>query len=250
MKIIISPAKKMKQEQDFLEYQNIPIFLEETEKLRKILRAMPTAELKQLLQCNDSIAALNYDRYQAMNLTHNLSPAILSYDGIQYQYMAPQVFEAPYFAYIEQHLRILSGFYGILRPFDGIVPYRLEMQAKLKTQYWDNLYSFWGDRIYRELTQNESVILDLASKEYSKVVKKYRTQDIRWISCIFGEYENGKIVEKGVHVKMARGEMVRFMAEHAISDPDEIKLFQRLGYSYQESLSNREAFVFIKQKSL
>ena len=240
----------MKQEQDFLEYQNIPIFLEETEKLRKILRAMPTAELKQLLQCNDSIAALNYDRYQAMNLTHNLSPAILSYDGIQYQYMAPQVFEAPYFAYIEQHLRILSGFYGILRPFDGIVPYRLEMQAKLKTQYWDNLYSFWGDRIYRELTQNESVILDLASKEYSKVVKKYRTQDIRWISCIFGEYENGKIVEKGVHVKMARGEMVRFMAEHAISDPDEIKLFQRLGYSYQESLSNREAFVFIKQKSL
>lgn len=160
--------------------------------------------------------------------------------------MAPQVFEYDYFAYIEERLRILSGFYGILKPFDGVVPYRLEMQAKLKTAFCHNLYDYWQDDIYRDLTRNDTTILNLASAEYSKTVEKYLTADVNYITCKFGELIGGKVIEKGVYVKMARGEMVRFMAEKAVEDLDEIKEFNRLGFVYRDELSDEKTFVFVK----
>lgn len=245
MKIIISPAKRMMTE-EVLDYKQLPCFLERTEKLRRYLKGLSYDELKKLLVCNDEIASLNYERYQSMDLERNLSPAVLSYDGIQYKYMAPQVFEDEYFNYIEKHLRILSGFYGILRPFDGIVPYRLEMQARLKTDFCKNLYDFWGANLYNELIKDDNVILNLASKEYSRAVKKYLTDDITYIACIFGEEINGKVTEKGVYVKMARGEMVRYMAGNNIEDIEKIKSFNRLGFKYNEKLSNEKNFVFLK----
>ena len=213
MKIIISPSKKMHMDEDSLPSRSTPAYIKKADKLKEYLQSLTYEELKELLSCNDEIAQLNYERYQRMDLYGYTTPAILSYDGIQYKYMAPQVFEYRHFDYIERHLRILSGFYGLLKPFDGVVPHRLEMQAKLKTPFCRNLYDYWRDDIYRDLTQDgTTVILNLASTEYNKIVKKYLTPDVKYVTCIFGEMIEDKIVEKGVYVKMARGEMVRFMA--------------------------------------
>ena len=246
MKIIISPAKKMNMDADFLTPSNAPVYLEKAQRLKGYLQNLTYGELKKLLGCNDEIARLNYERYQTMDLYGYTNPAILSFDGIQYKYMAPQVFEYDYFDYIENHLRILSGFYGILKPLDGVVPYRLEMQAKLKTDFCHNLYDYWQDDIYRDLTRNESTILNLASAEYSKPVEKYLTAGVNYVTCKFGELIGGKVIEKGVYVKMARGAMVRFLAENAVEDLTEIKKFNRLGFVYKDELSDKNTFVFVK----
>ena len=131
MRIIIAPAKKMRADPDSLAPAGLPDFLPETEVLCAALRSMDPAALQRLWRCNDRIAALNVRRLEEMDLRRNLTPAILAYEGIQYQYMAPGVFSREEYAYVQTHLRILSGFYGLLRPFDGVTPYRLEMQAKL-----------------------------------------------------------------------------------------------------------------------
>ena len=119
MYIIISPAKRMREDQDSLPWRDLPRFLPRTEQLLAALRGMSPAELKALWKCNDRIAALNVERLREMDLRQRLTPAVLAYEGLQYRYMAPQVFTDREFAYIQEHLRILSGFYGILRPFDG-----------------------------------------------------------------------------------------------------------------------------------
>ena len=151
--IIISPAKKMNINNDDIISESMPCFMDKTEYLYSNLKDYSYDDLKKLLACNDEIAELNYSRYKDMNLYKNLSPAILSYEGIQYKYMSPDSFSNSEFDYVSNHLRILSGFYGILKPFDGIVPYRLEMQAKLAIGTSKNLYSFWGDSLYKELTK-------------------------------------------------------------------------------------------------
>ena len=245
MKIIISPAKKMHKDIEYPAYIDLPIFIDKAERLATYIKSLSYEELKKLLSCNDEIAKLNYDRYQNINLRNDLSAAILTYDGIQYKYMAPQVFEDKYFDYIQNNLRILSGFYGILKPLDGIVPYRLEMQAKLKTNFCKNLYDYWKDTIYNELTSKDNEILNLASEEYSKTISKYITPEIRFVSAAFGEFSNGKIKEKGVYVKMARGEMVRYMAENEITQIDNIKSFDRLGFTYSEEYSTDSKYVFL-----
>ena len=142
MRIIISPAKKMNTDTDSLPWRDLPRFLSRAEQLCRRLQEMDRAALKKLWNCNDRIAALNVQRLEHMDLRHNLTPAVLAYEGIQYQYMAPGVFTDQEFAYIQEHLRILSGFYGILRPFDGVTPYRLEMQAKLSMDEAKDLYTY------------------------------------------------------------------------------------------------------------
>ena len=132
MRIIISPAKKMNVDTDSLPVRDLPAFLERTEEIYRELQSKSPEELQKLWKCNDQIAALNVERLSNMELEQSLSPAILAYEGIQYQYMAPTVFSDTEFDYIQEHLRILSGFYGVLKPFDGVTPYRLEMQAKLQ----------------------------------------------------------------------------------------------------------------------
>lgn len=247
MKIIISPAKKMTNECAYITEMSIPVFIEKTNKLKEYLKSLSYEELKKLLVCNDEIANLNYERYQKMDVFSNVTPALLSYEGIQYKYMAPDIFEEAYFAYVNKHLRIVSGFYGILKPMDGVVPYRLEMQAKLNTDFCKNVYDYWKDALYKELTKEDNVILNLASDEYSKAIIKYVGKKDRVISCSFGELIDGKVKEKGVYVKMARGEMVRFMAENNVEEIEEIKKFSRLGFTYREELSNENHYVFIRE---
>lgn len=247
MRIIISPAKKMNQDLDTLDYNQLPMFLDDTSKILELMKQMSYDELKMLWKCNDQIASINDERIKTMDLERTLTPAILSYEGIQYQYMAPAVFEIQAYHYIEEHLRILSGFYGLLKPFDGVLPYRLEMQAKLSVEGYKNLYAFWGDRLAKQLFNETKCIVNLASKEYSKVVEPYLTEDIQFVTCVFGEVVEGKVKEKGTYAKMARGEMVRFMAEEQIEKVEEIKTFNRLGYQFEEKYSSETVYTFIKQ---
>ena len=248
MKIIISPAKKMKVNTDTLEVRALPVYLHEAEYLRQYLSELSYEELKSLWKCNDQIAQINYERVQTMNLRMQLTPALLSYEGIQYQYMAPAVLEDGQWEYVQEHVCILSGLYGVVRPLDGVTPYRLEMQTKVSLPNVKNLYEYWGDKIYREVSADTEVIVNLASKEYSKCVEKYLTPEVRYITCVFGEYKGDKVIEKGTYAKMARGEMVRFLAERKAERPEEMKLFCRLGYRYSETESTKDRYVFLKEQ--
>ena len=245
MKIIISSAKKMNMDTDTLASESLPVFLEKTEELLAWMRRLSRPEAKELWRCNDRIADQNYQRFQEMNLRKNLTPAVISYEGIQYQYMAPAVFEESQMEYIREHLKILSGFYGVLRPFDGVVPYRLEMQAKASEA--GDLYRFWGDKLYRELNNDEQTfILNLASKEYSRCIEKYLQPGDVFLTCVCGELEDGKVKQKGTYAKRARGEMVRYLAENQVEDMEEIKNFDRLGYRFDEGLSSDREYIFLK----
>ena len=249
MRIIISPAKKMNVDTDSLPVRDLPAFLQQTEELCRELQSKSPEELQKLWKCNDKITALNVERLRQMDLRRNLTPAVLAYEGIQYQYMAPNVFTDREYDYIQEHLRILSGFYGVLRPFDGVTPYRLEMQAKLKTCEVKDLYSYWGNTLAEHISSETDYIINLASKEYSICVSKYLHSDIRFITCVFGEEKNGKIIEKGTMCKMARGEMVRYMAEHQIIKPEDIRAFDRLDYVFDPVRSDDSTYVFVKRRS-
>ena len=244
MKIILSPAKKMNVETDILTPSDLPEFLDRTEVILSWLRSKSHEELKKLWGCNDKIAEQNFERLEHMDLRKNLTPAVLAYEGIAYQYMAPIVFENSHFDYVQEHLRILSGFYGVLRAMDGVTPYRLEMQAKATVDGNKDLYEFWGRRLYEAVRDESGVIINLASKEYSKCIEKYLTPADRYITIAFCEKSGEKLVTKGTYAKMARGEMVRFMAENRIEDPAEIRRFDRLGYVYREEMSSDTEYVF------
>ena len=249
MRIIISPAKKMNADTDTLPCRDLPRFLPRTQRLLEALRAMDADGLKRLWKCSDQIAAQNIRRLETMDLQNHLTPAILSYEGIQYQYMAPGVFTAGEYRYVQEHLRILSGFYGLLRPFDGVTPYRLEMQARLTVDGARDLYAFWGDSLARQLCGETDCILNLASKEYSLCVSPYLAPPVRFLTCVFGEERDGRVLEKGTMCKMARGEMVRYLAERQITDPAAIRDFDRLDYRYAPQYSDERTYVFLRSPS-
>ena len=247
MKIIISPAKKMKDEVIGVEAVSDPFFIGKSGVLLDYLRSLSLAQLKKLLACNDALALQNFERYAKMDLTGHGEPALLAYDGIQYKYMAPSVFDDEAFAYAQKHLRILSGFYGILCPLDKVTPYRLEMQAKVKTDFCRSLYDFWGDDLYRELTKEDSLILNLASEESSRCISPYLKEGVRMVTCLFAEeLEDGTLKEKGVYVKMARGEMVRYLCEQQIADLEGVKKFNGMGYHFDPVHSSDDIFMFTR----
>ena len=246
MRIIIAPAKKMRSDPDSLAPAGLPDFLPETEALCAALRSMDPAALQRLWRCNDRIAALNVRRLEEMDLRRNLTPAILAYEGIQYQYMAPGVFSQGEYDYVQTHLRILSGFYGLLRPFDGVTPYRLEMQAKLAVGGARDLYGFWGDRLARRLFAETDCILNLASKEYSLCVSRFLEPSVRFVTCVFGQEKDGKVLEQGTQCKMARGEMVRYLAETGAETLEAVRGFDRLDYRFSPAHSDEETLVFLR----
>ena len=247
MEIIISPAKKMNVDTDSFPCQELPAFLPRTVSILERLRELSCQELKSLWKCSDALAKLNARRLAEMDLYHHLTPAVLAYEGIQYRYMAPGVFTDQEREYIIQHLRILSGFYGILRPFDGVTPYRLEMRSKLSVEGYDNLYEFWGDTLARHLASETDCIVNLASKEYSICVSRYLPDSFPLITVIFAEKGGQKLVEKGTVCKMARGEMVRFLAENNICEPDGIREFRGLGFQFAPMYSDQKTYVFLKR---
>ena len=226
MRIIISPAKKMKADTDTLPWKDLPCFLKQAETLYSKLQGMSRQELQALWQ----------------------SPALLAYQGIQYQYMAPGVFTDGEFAYVQEHLRILSGLYGVLRPLDGVVPYRLEMQARLETESGKDLYSYWGNLLADQLYRETDCVVNLASKEYSLCVSRHQKPGTQLITCVFGEELRGKVVEKGTLCKMARGEMVRYLAQIRGEEPEALRGFDRLHYTFSPEHSDETTYVFLRQE--
>lgn len=244
MKIILSPAKKIKVDTDSIESLSEPVFKEKTDEILRWLQGRSEKELKEMWKCNDKIAEQNIERINSIKMENNLTPAILAYEGIAYQYMAPIVFEEEHFNYVQEHLRILSAFYGVLKPLDGITPYRLEMRAKAAIGGSKNLYDFWGDNLYRELIDDSRIIVNLASKEYSKCIEKYLSHKDRYITITFCEKSEDKLITKGTYAKMARGEMVRYMAENHIEKPESISNFNRLGYVFRDDISSDHEYIF------
>lgn len=246
MKIIISPAKKMREHTDIMPATGLPEFLHSSQEILNVLQNKSFAELKKIWKCNDKLVQENKDRLLHMNLWEAGTPALLAYEGIQYKYMAAEVFSDDEYAYLQDHLRILSGFYGILKPLDAVTPYRLEMNAGLEVGRSGNLYDFWGDRIYQSLTAGDSLIINLASEEYGRVIRPYLQPGDRLIQVEFCEVQGSKRVQKGTWAKMARGEMVRFCATGHVQNPAELVNFRQLGFAYCPDLSTDRNLVFLK----
>lgn len=250
MKIIISPAKKMKDTEELFSHRSLPPFLPETQEILNKLQEMSLESLQSLWKCNEALAQLNFRRIQEMDLHKNLCPALFAYEGIQYQNIGVNILETQQLEYLQEHLRILSGFYGVLSPFSAVRSYRLEMQAKLQVGEKKHLYDFWGDKLAKNL--DDEVILNLASVEYSKAVQKYLPQNCHFLTCKFGVRkmvkQEEKVVEQATLCKMARGQMLRWMAEEQLENLEHLRDFAQLDFQFQPKLSTDHEFVFIQQQ--
>ncbi|MDE6547031.1 MAG: peroxide stress protein YaaA, partial [Lactobacillus sp.] len=203
-------------------------------------------QLKGLWKANDNIVRANQNNLLTSKLDRNLTPAILAFSGIQYQYLAGDILPQEGLDYLQDHLRILSGFYGILRPFDGIIPYRLELKTQM-TGFKDySLYHFWEDLPYQNLFTNTETVINLASLEYSRLISPYLKDGQKLITIKFLENKNGKWRQIATHAKIARGEMVRFAAKEQINKPEDLKSFSDFGYAFSEEDSTEEDYVFKK----
>lgn len=249
MQIIIAPARTMTVDNDSLPTDGVPHFLPQAEEILAWMRTLTYDELHRLWwNCSTRLAEKNYRWLQKMDLHHQLTPALLAFTGLQYQYMAPDVFSEAGLTYVKAHLRILSGFYGLLRPFDGIVPYRLGMGDRATVAGTKNLYQFWGSRLADSLFESDDLVLDLASVEYEKAITPYLTGERQLVKCVFAKEENGKIRQLSTQSKMARGNMVRYLAEGGINDLAGVKRFAVDGFCYRPDLSQRNRLIFIQNK--
>lgn len=244
MKIIIAPAKIMKIDRDSFPIQSKPQFLDKTRILERFLKSRSNEQLKDLWHASENVTKQSILQLENMNLDERLTPAILAFSGIQYQYMAPDLFTQPALDYIQKNLRILSGFYGMLRPFDGVCPYRLELNTKMVGFRDYSLYHFWGSDIAENLFQEDNIVIDLASKQYTRLVKPYLSQRRQLITVDFQELKNGKWKTVGVHAKMARGEMVRYIAEKQIKNPTDLQDFNDFEFQFEPDVSTKDHYVF------
>lgn len=234
----------MKIDRDSFPIQSKPQFLDKTRILERFLKSRSNEQLKDLWHASENVTKQSILQLENMNLDERLTPAILAFSGIQYQYMAPDLFTQPALDYIQKNLRILSGFYGMLRPFDGVCPYRLELNTKMVGFRDYSLYHFWGSDIAENLFQEDNIVIDLASKQYTGLVKPYLSQGRQLITVDFQELKNGKWKTVGVHAKMARGEMVRYIAEKQIKNPTDLQDFNDFEFQFEPDVSTKDHYVF------
>lgn len=246
MKIIISPAKKMKISENSSQIITHPIFLDKTNILVNEIKKLSLIELKNLFKCSDNIAFNAYHQFQNFDTIKQTSIALMTYDGIQYTYMGKNIFTKEEYLFLQNHLYIISGLYGLIRPLDEIKLHRLDMGIDYKFLNYKNLYDFWGDTLYRELFKNNDVVINLSSKEYSKAISKYLTKDDKFITIYFYERINEHLIEKAVYCKMARGLMINYIAKNMITNLEELKKFNLLGYTFNQELSSDNNIVFIR----
>ena len=268
LQVIISPAKQMRAAQDAFEVLGIPPFAHETARLHRALldiernegsnglQALWNVSDKLLGPCLDTLhefePVLKNDDLDNPDIARNASPAIMSYHGIQYQSMAPEVMDAEQLAWLQSNLWILSGLYGCVRPFHAVEPYRLEMGAKLAVGDVCDLYAFWGDKLARTIAPagSNATIVNLASVEYAKAVLPHLTADDAVVTCLFGEgVRNGKPIQRSTASKKARGSMVRWMAENKLENASGLAAFN-IGYRYTPELSNKNTLVFLNEQAL
>ncbi|MDY6063289.1 MAG: peroxide stress protein YaaA [Erysipelotrichaceae bacterium] len=240
MKMIISPAKTMIDESEVDIELSIPLFNNIKEKIKQKLLTMSFQEIKSIWNCNDKIAQLNYERLYNKQLP---TPAIYSYYGIQYKNISPISLDNDSLNYLNNHLLIISGYYGLLRAFDGIEPYRLEFQAKLSIDNFNNLYDFWGDKLAESIDQENEIIINLASDEYAKAIIPH-LKKAKIINISFNEYRNNKYLVKATALKAARGAFVRYCAINKINDYQKLKYFNMLNYQFNDQLSDEHNYIF------
>jgi len=252
MKIVISPAKSLNFEskaptQEFSQ----PIFLNEADRLNRILKKKSVRSLSKLMSISDALGQLNYQRNQDWELPFKLDnskQAVYAFTGEVYRGIDANSIPEQDIDFLQEHLRILSGQYGILKPLDLMQPYRLEMGTKLKVGVKPNLYKFWGDKITKSLNselEEDELFVNLASNEYFKVLQ---AKDLKTpvITPVFKDFKNGEYKVIMTFAKLARGLMVRYMIDHKVSTVDGIKGFNYKGYGFDENLSTDTELVFTR----
>ena len=253
MKTLISPSKTL----NFDDY-NTPGFktdcrlLDDTKELHKILTSYSINGIKDLMSVSDKIAELNYNRFKSWenpSLSSKSKQAVYAFKGDVYSGLNAETITKDKFDFMQNNLRILSGFYGLLRPFDKILPYRLEMGTKLQNSRGKNLYEFWGNKITdllnKDFESEKDIVINLASEEYYKSINNKNLNN-KVITPVFKEYKNGSYKTIAIYAKKARGLMSRYIIDNEIDNSDGLKTFTKEGYSYDESLSDNLKFVFTR----
>lgn len=244
----ISPTKNMKP-QRLIQPMSLPQFCVEAAELLEILKSYNDEKIMQIMKVNAKLAIENQQRFQRIAFDLEGSHALSSYDGLAFKYMNISSWKEEDLWYANEHLRILSGFYGILRPFDSIYPYRLEMQAHSLSERIDNLYSYWYDELLNAMRKEntDGVYINLASKEYSRAVTPYLLDDEICINIHFKVVKDGKQKILATAAKMARGRMVAYIMKNRIDRVEEIKQFHEDGWYFLEEQSTATDYVFIKK---
>ena len=240
MKIIISPAKKMKESEFSFNIETVPHFISESNLIRSKLMSFSTEDLKEVYSCSDAIAK---SAYSLLRKTYSVQ-ALLAYDGIQYKYLSANTLKQEELDYLSNNLFILSALYGALKPTDLINFYRLELINNLLIEN-KNLYEFWSNKVAQYISSYDEIIINLCSKEYSKLIEPFVNKD-KFVNVYFYEKEGDKLVEKGVYAKMARGAMVKYLAQNQISDIEDIKNFNDLGYKFDGKISDLNNLKFVR----
>jgi len=246
MKIIISPAKKLNIEESSVDKKMQFSFINEATILVKILKERSVKEIKGLMSLSDNLAMLNWRRYQNWTFANlkTYNP-IFMFNGAVYEGIKAASFDANEMQFAQKNLRILSGLYGLLKPLDRILPYRLEMGTKLSNVSGNNLYEFWADKLRKsllsEMSENDTLV-NLASNEYSKALQLKRLS-VKVITPVFKDYKNGDLKVISFFAKKARGEMVNFIVKNKIVKPEDLKLFNHEGYAFSEQQQDKLLFI-------
>ena len=258
MHIIISPAKSLDFEAQAPNLKGSDIrFPQEAQQIAKHLRKFKPDELMKLMKISSSLAQLNHHRFQLWQYPfegQEIKPALFAFKGDVYASMDAGSFTESQVLYANDKLRMLSGLYGLLRPLDNIMAYRLEMGTKLPIGKHKHLYEFWGDKIARLLEadmneQGSDVLVNLASNEYFKVINK-KTFSKRIVTPVFKDRKNGEYKVISFFAKKARGLMTRFIIEHQIDNPEDLIAFNEGGYYFKPDLSNDNELVFVRDNEV
>jgi cytoplasmic iron level regulating protein YaaA (DUF328/UPF0246 family) len=254
MLITISPAKKLDYDSPApLSAFTLPVHLDRATELINVMREKDSFEIADLMKLSMNLADLNMQRYQDWHTPFtpdNAKQALFAFCGDVYQGLDAATLKADDIDFTQNHLRILSGLYGVLRPLDLMQPYRLEMGTRLATDYGRNLYQFWGDTITETINQaladqDDDILINLASNEYFSSINKTKIKG-RIITPVFKEYRKSAYRIISFNAKKARGLMSRFIIQHRISDPETIKAFNLADYSFNAELSSQNEFVFTR----
>lgn len=247
MKLILSPTKQMRTSK--MAPLKVPCFLEQSKQIYETLRTLRVEDLCRVMKIKEDLAKETMQRYQQLTFSLEGTPALFAYHGLQFKHLYPDDFTAEECAYAQEHLRILSGFYGLLHPMDAIQPYRLEMQTRLSIGDAENLYAFWKDSLAQQLLKEEGChpcMINLASKEYAKAILPYLPVDCCWTITFYVE-KDGKRKTASTQVKMARGLMARWMIKKQIQTVEDLLLFDEDGYRYCTDGGEHE-LVFVKKE--
>ncbi|MBY2478482.1 peroxide stress protein YaaA [Clostridioides difficile] len=247
MIIMLSPAKNMKHIDAFDRDLSLPCFIDNTKEIVENIKAFSIEDFKNRMKINEKLAILNKNRFENIKFDTLGSPAILTYDGIQYKNIEADSFTKQDEEFADNCIRIISGLYGVIKPYDSIYEYRLEMQTKLQVREFKNLYEYWGNSIYEQLIKEKRAIVNLTSNEYSKSIEKFIKDSDTYITCTFKVSKNGKLKVESTQAKKARGMMVKYIVKNRVKDTEELKKFNLGGYEYQENLSDNGEYIFVKE---